>query len=278
MFSLITGNIQQLLSLKNLREFEVPVLSERMIEMITDCEKNAVECEIRAQKLIIQAQKLLYTGLNFDIRAIKRDFSFEVQYSQLKESNIWSTNYYDRLYVKTAECLKKYNNAVTLREIVDTHNGDEIGSDNYKEFIQRENGDKPFIRTSDIVNWEVDLYPDYYVSADVLIDINQCVKINDVIFTKDGKIGCVGLITDADHVILSSGIEILSVKKSAKKLGITPEYLFAALSIPEIGGYGSTRRTVIASTIPHLRVDRLKDIEIPLVEIEIYGKDYISDS
>lgn len=93
--------------------------------------------------------------------------------------------------------------------------------------------------------------------------------MNDVIFTKDGKIGCVGLITDADDVVLSSGIEILRVKESAKKEGITPEYLFTALSIPEIGRYGAIRRTVVASTIPHLREERLKDIEIPILDKEL---------
>ncbi len=268
-FSLITGNIQQLLSLKNLREFEVPVIEKEVMQTITDNEKNAIECEIQAQRLILQAQQELYRGLNFDIRAVKREFSFGVQYSQLQQSNIWSTNYYDKLYVKTAECLKNSNQAIPLRHIADTGNGDEVGSENYKEFIHRERGDKPFIRTSDIVNWEVDLYPDYYVSSDILSVIKQNVKPGDVIFTKDGKIGCTGLITDADDVILSSGIEVLRVKSSAKKLGITPEYLFTALSIPEIGGYASVRRTVVASTIPHLRVERLKDIEVPVATVHI---------
>lgn len=115
-FSLITGNIQQLLSLKNLREFEVPVIAQEVIHTITDNEKNAIECETQAQRLILQAQQKLYMGLNFDIRAVKREFSFGVQYSQLQESNIWSTNYYDTLYVKTAECLKEYNQAVQLRD------------------------------------------------------------------------------------------------------------------------------------------------------------------
>lgn len=268
MFSMMTGNIQQLLSLKNLRELEVPIIHEKTMQIITNHEREAIECEIKAQKLILKAQKLLYDGIRFDIKAIKRNHSFSVKYSKLKESNIWSTNYYDELYVKTAEYLKKYNRAVTLREIVDTNNGDEAGSGHYKEFLQRESGDKPFIRTSDIVNWEVDLYPDYYIDSKALYGIKQNIKTNDIIFTKDGKIGCVGLITDADDVILSSGIEVLRLKKKAINLGITPEYLFTALSIPEIGGYGSMRRTVVASTIPHLREERLKDIEIPLEPAE----------
>ena len=102
--------------------------------------------------------------------------------------------------------------------------------------------------------------------AIIIMNIKQNVKVNDIIFTKDGKIGCVGLITGADNVILSSGIGILRVKESARKEGITPEYLFTALSIPEIGRYAAIRRTVVASTIPHLREERLKDIEIPIID------------
>lgn len=269
MFSLMTGNIQQLLSLKNLREFEVPIVKQEIMNLITENERSAIEYEIQAHQFIVQAQELLYEGLNFDIKDIKREFSFGVMLSQLKESNIWLTNYYDKLYVKTAECLEKYNAAIPLKEIVDIYNGDEVGSENYNEFIQRNFEDKPFIRTSDIVNWEVDLYPDYYISQNDLVDVKQNVKVNDVIFTKDGKIGCVGLITDADNVVLSSGIEILRVKDSAKKERITPEYLFTALSIPEIGKYAASRRTVIASTIPHLREERLKDIEIPIIDADL---------
>lgn len=269
MFSLMTGNIQQLLSLKNLREFEVPVIDQAIMKLITNNERTAIEFEIQAHENIKQAQVLLYEGLNFDIKEIKRDFSFGVMFSHLKKSNIWSTNYYDRLYVNTAECLKKYNDAISLQQIVDFGKGDEVGSYSYNEFIQRKSDDKPFIRTSDIVNWEVDLYPDYYISDNDLVDIKQNVKVNDVIFTKDGKIGCVGLITDADNVVLSSGIEILRVNYLAKDKGITPEYLFIALSIPEIGRYAAIRRTVVASTIPHLREERLKDIEIPIIDTKI---------
>lgn len=272
MFSLMTGNIQQLLSLKNLREFEVPVIEQSSMDLITKNERDAIDCEVRAQENIKQAQKFFYEGLNFNIKSIKRDFSFGVMFSQLKNSNIWSTNYYDRLYVKTANSLEKYNAAILLKEVADIDKGDEVGSENYNEFIQRNPNDRPFIRTSDIVNWEVDLYPDYYISENNLVGIDQNVRANDVVFTKDGKIGSVGLITEVDNVVLSSGISILRVKDSAKKEGITPEYLFTALSIPEIGRYAAIRRTVVASTIPHLREERLKDIEIPMIDLGLMEK------
>lgn len=132
--------------------------------------------------------------------------------------------------------------------------------------MDRDLSDLPFIRTSDIVNHEADLYPDYYVAPCDAAGIKQSVQAGDVIFTKDGKVGCAGMITASDDVILSSGIEILRLKKSAIKEGLTQEYLFTALSIPEIGLYGAVRRTVVASTIPHLCEERLRDIEIPKME------------
>lgn len=268
-FSLITGNIQQLLSLKNLRDFDVPVVDKQTIETITAKEKEAIECEIRAQQLIKEAQELFYKGLNFDISSVTRDFCFSVKFSQLAASNVWSTSYYDKLYVKMAQALSDYNGVKTLRELVTMCHGDEVGSENYKEFIERTDEDKPFIRTSDIVNNEVDIYPDYYIPPYATDGVKQDVEPGDVIFTKDGKIACVGMITDADNVILSSGIERLRLTKKAQQEGFTQEYLFTALSIPEVGRYGAVRRTVVASTIPHLRVERLKDIEIPIMEQEI---------
>ena len=139
-----------------------------------------------------------------------------------------------------------------------------MGSDNYKYFSEKDTEDKAFIRTSDIVNNELDLYPDYYIAEEVYQEIKQDIKSSDVVFTKDGKVGCVAMITEADNVIISSGLERLRLNPEGKKLGLTQEYIFMALSIPEVGRYSAIRRTVIASTIPHLREDRLKEIEIPI--------------
>ena len=272
MNSVMTGNIQQLLSLKNLRDFDVPVATKEIIENITASERRAVNCEIEAQKLLKEAQKLFYEGLNFDVKTIKRDFSFSINFSSLDESNVWSTSFYDKLYVKMAEAFEKNNNVVTLREITDMINGDEVGSENYVEYIDRCSEDTPFIRTSDIVNNEVDLYPDYYIPEEALTDIAQDVIPGDVIFTKDGKIACAGMIVEKDKVILSSGIERIRLNDEGIKKGFTQEYLFVALNTPEVGRYAATRRTVVASTIPHLRVERLKDIEIPIEADEYVSK------
>ena len=270
--SLTTGNIQQLLSLKNIRKFEVPLADKSIIDKITQLEKDAIDCEILAQKNIQEAKKLFYEGLKCDLKSIKKEDCFTVLFSQFESSNIWSPNLYNKLYVNTANALKESNGVKTLEELIDLTNGDEVGSDNYSKFIERRLTDIPFIRTSDIVNHEVDLYPDYYISSGVFEELNQDIKTKDIIFTKDGKVGCVGMITDEDKVILSSGIARLRIKEEAKKIGFTPEYIFIALSILEVGYYAAARRTVVASTIPHLREDRLQEIEIPFESPEYVQK------
>lgn len=264
MQSVMTGNIQQLLSLKNLREFEIPLASDFIIENLTDIEREAVNCEIEANKLLKEAQELFYSGLGIDLSSIRRDLDFSVKFSELNESGIWTAAYYDKLYVKIADAIAARNVMVTLRELVDVATGDEVGSDNYNEYVERNADDKPFIRTSDIVNNEVDLYPDYYLSKSALEGLNQDIKPGDVIFTKDGKIGCTGMIVDSDDVVISSGLAKLRLKQSGVAKLVTQEYLFMALSTPEVGRFAAMRRTVVASTIPHLRVERLKDIEVPI--------------
>lgn len=267
MYSLMTGNIQQLLSLKNLREFDVPLVNEETMDKLTVKEKEALEYEIEAQTLINEARKILYSHLGFDVKKIKRDFVFSINSKRLFENNIWSTSFYDCLYVKMEKAIKERSDYVTIRDICEIIHGDEVGSDSYKTFLERDmTKDKPFVRTSDIVNYEADLYPDYYISPELCC--SQEVKEGDVLFTKDGKIGCTALVTTADRMMISSGIERLRLNSKAAKSGLTQEYLFMVMSTPEIGRYGAIRRTVVASTIPHLREERLRDIVIPIIDDE----------
>ena len=86
---------------------------------------------------------------------------------------------------------------------------------------------------------------------------------DDIIFSKDGSIGNVAMLTEADKVIIGSGFLIL---RTIEETEISPYYIFCALSIPEIGDYQAKKRTVIASTIPHLRPENLLKTRIPILE------------
>ncbi|CAG8525628.1 29312_t:CDS:2 [Racocetra persica] len=131
----------------------------------------------------------------------------------------------------------------------------------------------PKYLTSDLVNYEADQFPDFYVSEKIYDELNQDIKTNDVLFIKDGNNGMrSAMITKNDKIIISSHIVKLRLKIEAKKHNFTPEYLFLVLSLKEIGFYSSIRRTVIASTLPCLREDKLKEIEIPILDKNSIGE------
>ncbi len=266
LFSLTTGNIQPLLSLTNLKTVDIPVLSNEIIKKITINEEKANELLIKANKKITEAKKIFYDSLGFDIRNLKGEFSFNIQSTSLFENDIWTPKHYNSLYENINKEIVKNIPVEKLQDILsETFHGIEVGSDNYNEYLDKEKTDIPFIRTSDIVNNTVDLYPDFYVSEEIYDNIKQTIQDKDVIFTKDGKIGAVGMIMKNDKCILSSGIQVMRINEYASKKGITQEYLFLVLSVKEIGYYEAIRRTVVASTIPHLRPERMKEMIIPIV-------------
>ena len=248
------------------------MLPQEIMDEITEIEKEAVSCEKKARERIDKAVLLFYEGMKFDPSGICEEKSFTVSNAELFSSNIWSVSMYDNTFQRIENRMKEETGIYRLSELVDMTHGDEVGSDAYISYEDRNTEDIAFVRTSDIVNNEVDLYPDYYVSPDNLDGIKQKIQKDDIIFTKDGKIGAAGMIVESDNVVLSSGIEILRVKPEAVKKGVSSQYIFTALIVPEVGYYGAKRRAVVASTIPHLRENRLGEIAIPIIERNLIDK------
>ena len=84
------------------------------------------------------------------------------------------------------------------------------------------------------------------------------------------KIGQTAIVTQADKAIIASGIARIKIRKN--DFNITPEYLFTVLSLKETGYNPAIRRTVIGTTIPHLREERLKQIAIPILDKDTINK------
>ena len=83
-----------------------------------------------------------------------------------------------------------------------------------------------------------------------------------------GKIGEIALITEADKVIISSGVEKIRLNKKGYEKGLTPEYLFAIMCCEKIGKYTADRYTVTASTIPHFKEDFIRKMVVPILDSE----------
>jgi type I restriction enzyme S subunit len=267
--SLATRTGQKILSAGNVKKMSLPLIEDKTIVSKYEC---ATDKNVEANCLITQAQQLFYTSIGIDFKAIAKGKTFAVSKSGFACADLWTPMYSYPLYVNTLKAVQSKWKTVTVGEISTLKKGDEVGSDTYIGYLDKRKTDVPFVRTSDIVNYEIDQYPDFFIPEEIYKELGQGFQNGDVLFTKDGKIGMVGMITEYDKAIISSGFMGLRLNKRASDYGITPEYLFLALSIKEIGIYASKRRTVVASTIPHLRDERLKEIEIPILD-----KDTISE-
>lgn len=266
--SLLTRTGQNYLNSTNFKILRIPSVPAEMIKHITDVLMEAEEKGVKAIELIDKARGIFYSRVGLDFKSIEKQMYFSTDINSFAETDLWTPAYSYPLYVNTNAALKERWSVIPLGEVIKLTKGDEVGSENYIGYLDRRESNVSFIRTSDIVNYETDQYPDFYIPEETYQDIAQDIKAGDILFSKDGKIGQVGMVTVADRAIIASGFCALRLNKKAVEYGLTPEYLFTVLSIREIGIYESKRRTVVASTIPHLREDRVKEMEIPILDKE----------
>lgn len=260
--NLFTGNIYPMLSYPKIKSLKIFVKDKNTENTITENLIKAENCQIESIKLIRKAQSLFLESLNIDFRNISNSKFYSISRSQFDNDDMMTPSFYFPLYTTTIKEINNNNNCVPLGKLARFRNGDEVGSLNYKGYLERKETDIPFIRTSDLVNYDFDNYPDYYIEESIYKEINQNVKAKEILFTKDGKIGICAMTTEFDKCILGSGIlRIVPFEDE-----INPFYLFIALSTKEIGLYQAIQRTVIASTIPHLREDRIADFKIPIIK------------
>jgi type I restriction enzyme S subunit len=135
-----------------------------------------------------------------------------------------------------------------------------VGSLNYIKFINKEEDDIPFIRTSDLVNYEIDSYPDFFISQEIYDKYPQDIEEGDLLISNDGKIGLTAFVTKLDNCIFQSHIRRIRLKDECP---ISDKYLFAFIN-SFYGQYQLNKFTLIQSTIPTLS-NRLNDLIIPIL-------------
>jgi len=196
--------------------------------------------------------------------------AFIVNLKDLKKTNFWLPKHFSPYYTQAIDNVKTKYEIVKLGDIAEFRKGSEPGSDKYINFIDRNDTDIPFVRTGDLVNFSANQTPDNFIDETVFLEYNQDLRENDILFTKDGKIGITAMMTPNDKVMISSGILRIRLKPEAiEKYGITAQYLFAVLSNKYTGYFQALRSTVIAATIPHLREKRIENFDIPIVDRKI---------
>lgn len=159
--NLFTGNTHPILTYPKIKSIKIFIRDKKIEKEITSDIIKSEELNLQSQKLIAKAKNLLIESLDVDFSKIPKRLFFSAKQKELKDSDMITPEYYNPLYVRTIEEIKKKNNWDSLGNIADFKTGDEVGSANYKLYLDREESDVPFIRTTDIFNFDIDRYPDF---------------------------------------------------------------------------------------------------------------------
>ncbi|WOO48767.1 N-6 DNA methylase [Hafnia alvei] len=170
---------------------------------------------------------------NYQNGILERDFSNLGYYINDKNviDNILAPRYYDPDSQNEIDKLESTHDIVTIQSLVDKgviefSTGDEIGKLAYGT------GTIPFVRTSDITNWEIKIDPKQGVSEEIYTAYakKQDVKEGDILMVRDGTylIGSCGYISKYDEkIIYQSHLYKIRVRK---KEVMSPFLLLALLS------------------------------------------------
>lgn len=212
--------------------------------------------------------------LDDDVRAITTNFKnapadgnrlgFRTRYSDLNES-IFIPEYYNPEIRKELDSLKRSGrfSLVSIQDLLDEnvlriHRGNEIGSRFYGT------GQIPFVRTSDIVNWEIKFDPIKSVSDEVYQQYKQSQDIQekDILFVSDGTflIGRTAMVTRLDlKIVIQSHLKKIRVLDNDL---INPHYLLYLLN-SKIVRKQIDSKTFVQSTISTIG-NRLGEVVLPI--------------
>jgi len=191
------------------------------------------------------------------------------------EKDIFIPKYYNPEIGDTLDKLKKTYQLISISDLekegfIALSTGDEIGKMAYGT------GEIPFIRTSDISNWEIITDPKQRVSEEIYQKYSkkQDVQKGDIFFVRDGTylIGQTCLLTESDiPCLFQSHILKIRVKKESS---ISAELLLACLNTPIVKKQIRSKQFTadIIDTIGH----RFNEVLLPIPKDSALAKD-ISD-
>jgi len=203
----------------------------------------------------------LETYLNSDMHS---HLGFQLKLSQVKD-NILMPKYYNPdinneldNYVSTGNYVLKTIGELEEDGIIELSRGNEIGSEAYGT------GDIPFIRTSEISNWEITTDCTHCVSREVYEKYRKIQKLEpeDILVVNDGTylMGRTAMLSFLDtEIIIQSHIRRIKVLKKDK---ISPYLLLALLGL-EIVQRQIEAKSFRQGTISTLG-SRLKEVILPI--------------
>ncbi len=195
--------------------------------------------------------------------AIEYDhFGFAIREDQIVD-DIYLPKYYNPEVEEKIGTLSETHHILDFGElinrgVIDLRTGNEVGKLAYGT------GPVPFIRTSDIANWEIKLDPKHCVSEDIYESLRerQDVQVGDILMVRDGTylVGTCAMITeDTTEIVYQS--HIYKIRSNDHEL-MPPALLLAILSSPIV------REQIYAKRFTQDIIDtlgaRVRELQLPI--------------
>jgi type I restriction enzyme M protein len=152
------------------------------------------------------------------------------------QSKVLCPRYYDPQVNENLVSLENTHTLLNFGQLVKdgvlkVSTGDELGKLAYGT------GDIPFIRTSDISNWELKADPKHGVDRQIFESLKkkQDIQPNDILMVKDGTylIGTCAIVTEYDREIIYQS-HLYKIRVTNNSLDLNPFLLLAVLSSPVV--------------------------------------------
>lgn len=263
------GDTRVELTHSQLKELLIFLPDKKTVKKIEENVSEIFSLNKKANALMQKAFDILKK--NLDLQELKNYQSFSLNNSKLFNADIWNPKCNMPGYEEIQNEIISKHETIQLsdKKLFEIRRGKEVGSINYKVGLEKSDSDIAFIRTSDVINYEIDLFPDYFVDESFQ-KMPNLAKKGDIIFSRDGVIGETAMICEKDKALIASGFYIISKKED---LDMSSEYFFTCMSSHEIGKIPALMRTVYASTIPHLQKRKKDTSQLQNFYIPILSKD-----
>lgn len=188
---------------------------------------------------------------------------FVIQKDKLS-SNILCPRYYDPEQEQDIDALHNTHNSyvfgtLVTKGVLSIATGNEIGKLSYGT------GSIPFIRTSDMSNWELKSDPKHGVSEEIYDSLKskQDVQAGDIFMVRDGTylIGTCALVTEQDKKLLYQS-HIYKIRVNENDLDLNPYLLLALLSSSAV--QKQIRSKQFTQDIIDSLGDRINELIIPI--------------
>ena len=256
-----SGSAQPNISIPNLNQILVPILSSDFQELINNIFFKAKQKQTQSKQLYKEAEQLLLEELSLVDYKSKHQLTFSTTKKEIDESKRFDAEYFQPKYKEIIEKIENYEGGFDLvKNIVGWEKGVEVGSSAYTE------QGKDFVRVSDFSIFGIESV-EKKISENLFEKIREEYqpKKGEILFTKDGTIGLSYVLKEDLDGVLSGAFLRLSLKQEFSNfekevLALIFNSIIARLQVEQLSG---------GALIAHLKPSDFEKFKIPLIRPEI---------